>query len=112
LLEAEEEMRRSWSALEANSRQIEEYTRDVQFQTETRDAYRQQFEVGQRTLLDVLDAENELFVAKGQLVTSQTNVELASYRILALTGQLLDAMEIAPPEQASTVIPTFGEQLF
>ncbi|MCG8358317.1 MAG: TolC family outer membrane protein [Kiloniellales bacterium] len=112
LLEAEEEMRRSWFALEANRRQIEEYTRDVQFQTETRDAYRQQFEVGQRTLLDVLDAENELFVAKGQLVTSQTNVELASYRILALTGQLLDAMEIAPPEQASTVIPTFGEQLF
>ena len=50
------------------------------------DAYREQFDVAQRTLLDVLDAENELFVSKGQLVTSQVNETLASYRILALGG--------------------------
>ena len=112
LLEAEEEMRRSWFALEANRTQVEESAIDVEFQTETRDAYRQQFEVGQRTLLDVLDAENELFVAKGQLVTAQTNVELASYRILALVGRLLATMGVQAPEQASTAIPSFGEQLF
>ena len=112
LLEAEEEMRRSWFALEASRDQVEEFARDVQFQTETRDAYRQQFEVGQRTLLDVLDAENELFVGKGQLQTANTNVEVASYRIMALTGRLLSTFGIAAPEQASTVIPSFGEQLF
>ena len=112
LLQAEEEMRRSWFALDANRTQVEESAIDVDFQTETRDAYRQQFEVGQRTLLDVLDAENELFVAKGQLVTSQTNVELASYRILALVGRLLDTMGVQAPEQASPVVPTFSEQLF
>ena len=112
LLEAEEEMRRSWFALEANQDQVQEFTRDVEFQTETRDAYRQQFEVGQRTLLDVLDAENELFVGKGQLTTAQTNVDLAAYRILALAGRLLGTLGIQAPEQASTVVPTFGEQLF
>ena len=96
----------------ANRQRVEDLTDAVRFNSETRDAYRQQFEVGQRTLLDVLDAENELFVAKGQLVTAQTNVELASYRILALVGQLLDTMGVQAPEQASTAIPSFGEQLF
>ncbi len=112
LLQAEEEMRRSWFALEANRKQVEDFTRDTEFQAETRDAYRQQFEVGQRTLLDVLDAENELFVAKGQLITASVNVELASYRILALGGTLMSTLGVVPPEQASTVLPTFGEQLF
>jgi len=112
LLQAEEEMRRSWFALEANREQAADYTQDVRFQAETRDAYREQFEIGQRTLLDVLDAENELFVARGQLVTAETNVELAQYRILALQGTLLKTMGIQPPEQATTVLPTFGEHLF
>ncbi len=112
LLQAEEEMRRSWFALEYSRRQVEELGRNVVAQTETRDAYRQQFEVGQRTLLDVLDAENELFVGKGQLVTAGINVDLASYRILALVGTLLNTMGVTPPDQASTSIPTFGEQLF
>jgi adhesin transport system outer membrane protein len=67
---------------------------------ETRDAYRQQFEVAQRTLLDVLDAENELFVSSGQLVSSQTNELLASYRILAVGGMLMSTLSIAPPQQA------------
>ncbi len=63
-------------------------------------------EVAQRTLLDVLDAENELFVASGQLVTSQTNELLASYRILAVGGTLMNTLDIKPPQQA--VIENIG----
>jgi len=112
LLQAEEEMRNSWAALEASRGQIDEFADNVAFNVETRDAYRQQFEVGQRTLLDVLDSENELFVSKGQLVTAQTNEQLASYRILALGGMLLRTMNIEAPEQANLDVPTFGVQLF
>ena len=53
-----------------------------------------------RTLLDVLDAENELFVSSGQLVSAQTNELLASYRILAVGGMLMGTLNIAPPQQA------------
>lgn len=112
LLQAEEEMRNSWHALDASRRQIDEFTTTVNYSLETRDAYRQQFEVGQRTLLDVLDSENELFTSKGQLATAKTNEQLASYRILALGGLLLKTLSIEAPEQASLEIPTFGEQLF
>ena len=100
LVEAQREMRNSWFALEGNRQQVEDLTDAVTFSRETRDAYREQFDVAQRTLLDVLDAENELFVSKGQLVTSQVNEILASYRILALGGRLLASLDVPAPEQA------------
>ncbi len=99
-LDAQQEMRQSWFALEASRQRVEDLSDAVRFNLETRDAYRQQFEVAQRTLLDVLDAENELFVASGQLVSSQTNELLASYRILAVGGALMNTLNIQPPQQA------------
>lgn len=99
-LEAQQEMRQSWFALEASQQRVEDLADSVKFNMETRDAYRQQFEVAQRTLLDVLDAENELFVSSGQLVSAQTNEMLASYRILAVGGMLLETLDLHAPEQA------------
>ena len=96
----EQEMRQSWYALEANQQRVDDLADSVRFNTETRDAYREQFNVAQRTLLDVLDAENELFVSSGQLVTAQTNELLASYRILAVSGALLNTLGVPAPEQA------------
>src|SRR3546814_1185209 len=63
-------------------------------------SYEQQFEGAQRTLLDVLDAENELFTSEGQLITAQTNEQLASYRILAVGGLLMETLGVTAPEQA------------
>ncbi len=99
-LNAQQEMRQSWFALEASRQRVEDLADSVRFNMETRDAYRQQFEVAQRTLLDVLDAENELFVSSGQLVSAQTNEILASYRILAVGGMLMSTLNISPPQQA------------
>jgi len=99
-LDSQQEMRKSWFALEASQQRVDDLSDAVRFNMETRDAYRQQFEVAQRTLLDVLDAENELFVSSGQLVTAQTNELLASYRILAVGGALLKTLGVAAPEQA------------
>ena len=109
LVDAQQEMRNSWFALEGNRQQVSDLTDAVKFSRETRDAYREQFDVAQRTLLDVLDAENELFVSRGQLVTSQINETLASYRILALGGQLLLSLGVPAPEQAVVVKETWAE---
>ncbi len=99
-LDSEQEMRRSWFALEAASQSVTDLENAVRFATETRDAYVRQFEVAQRTLLDVLDAENELFVSSSELVTARTNEQLASFRILAVGGMLLETLNIEPPKQA------------
>lgn len=100
VLEAQQEMRRSWFELEAARDSIEALEDARDFNRSTLGAYEQQFEVAQRTLLDVLDAENELFVAEGQLITAQTNEQLASYRILAVGGMLMETLGVSAPEQA------------
>ena len=62
-----------------------------------RDAYRQQFDIGQRSLLDVLDTENELFQARRALVAAQYDLRLAEYRVLNGTNRLLSSLGLADP---------------
>src|SRR3546814_3408011 len=89
-----------WSSDVCSSDLIEALEDARDFNRSTLGAYEQQFEVAQRTLLDVLDAENELFTSEGQLITAQTNEQLASYRILAVGGLLMETLGVTAPEQA------------
>ncbi len=63
-----------------------------------RTAYLQQFNIGQRTLLDLLDTENEFFEARRAYVEAQFDYEVAKARALAGLGQLLTSLEIARDE--------------
>ena len=49
---------------------------------------REEEKVGQRTVLDVLDAEQELVDAQVNLATSERNQVVASYALLAASGRL------------------------
>ena len=89
-----EETEATWSQLLSSQEQSRFYANAVQYATRTRDMYLEQFNVGQRSLLDVLDAENELFSSSIQLVTAQQNVIAAKYRLLTLGGSLLSSLGI------------------
>ncbi|PMX90220.1 TolC family protein, partial [Pseudomonas sp. GW460-13] len=52
----------------------------------TRVSYGKQFRIGQRSLLDLLNAENEYFSASTAYVTGQYNELASQYRILAGMG--------------------------
>ncbi|NVF12821.1 TolC family outer membrane protein [Vreelandella maris] len=69
-----------------------------------RGAYQQQFDIGQRTLLDVLDSENEYFEASRAYANAQYDITLADARTLAATGQLMQALEIMRDD-----MPTLAE---
>ncbi len=58
----------------------------------TRDAYREQYNIGQRTLLDVLDTENELMNARRAMVNNDVDLSFAYLRTYAGMGKLLDFM--------------------
>jgi adhesin transport system outer membrane protein len=45
-----------------------------------RDAYRQQFDIGQRSLLDLLNAENEVYTAKRALANAEYDLGIAYVR--------------------------------
>ncbi|KWR75298.1 TolC family outer membrane protein [Cupriavidus sp. IDO] len=69
----------------------------------TREAYALQFSVGRRTLLDLLNAENEYYNARITYLSGQY-AELASqYRLFAGMGQLLDTLQIALPIEAAAL---------
>jgi len=51
-----------------------------------RGTYQQQFDIGQRTLLDVLDSENEFFEASRAYANAEFDLTLAQARTLAAMG--------------------------
>ncbi len=59
-----------------------------------REAYRKQFDIGQRTLLDLLDTENEYFQARRAYVNASFEHAIAHARTLAGMGKLLSAIEV------------------
>jgi outer membrane protein, adhesin transport system len=69
-----------------------------------RTAYRQQFTIGQRTLLDLLDAENEFFTARRAYIDAQFDREVSLARTFAGLGRLLPTLEIA-----RDAMPEIGE---
>lgn len=61
-----------------------------------REAYRTQFDIGQRSLLDLLDTENELFQARRATINAQTDYQLAKARVLTVNGSLLLSLQLRP----------------
>lgn len=58
-------------------------------------AYRNQFDIGQRTLLDLLDSENEYFDVSRSLVNARFDQSIARVRTLAAIGILKESMDVA-----------------
>jgi adhesin transport system outer membrane protein len=86
--------RATWAALDAARQRVVSFGDALNYNQKTLDSYRKQFNVGQRTLLDVLDARNELFQSAGLLVTAKANEVIAAERLLALTGKLTESLQI------------------
>jgi adhesin transport system outer membrane protein len=62
--------------------------------SKARDAYRQQFDIGQRSLLDLLDTENELYEARRAQVNADNDLQLAKIRVLVNGGKFLGALQL------------------
>ncbi len=57
-------------------------------------AYRKQFDIGERTLLDLLDSENEYFDVSRALVNAKNDLALAKLRSLSTMGLLTESMGV------------------
>jgi adhesin transport system outer membrane protein len=101
--QVEESVRLSWNAWQTLKSQKPAREQHVQSSEKARDAYQQQFSLGQRTLLDLLDSENEVFRARTALVNTQYDELYAMYRILNSMGVLLQCLEVELPEAAATI---------
>lgn len=59
-----------------------------------RDAYRKQFDIGQRSLLDLLDTENEYFQARRAYANAQYDHAFSYARTLGGMGRLLQTLQV------------------
>jgi len=77
--------------------------------SKARQAYQQQFDIGQRSLLDLLDTENELYQARRALANAEYDQKLSELRLLATDGSLINALQLRPIV-ASGADPSGGAQ--
>lgn len=101
----------AWSNIVSLSERLP-YLREHEIATaRVRDAYRQQFQIGERSLMDLLDTENELFDARRELANATHDVSLARYRWLSLSHALLPVLSLqsepddAPEERRKLEMP-------
>ncbi|NBA97799.1 TolC family outer membrane protein [Pseudomonas sp. R5(2019)] len=100
LRQINENMSLAWNAMQ-NARQQTPYAREyAETTTRVRAAYQDQFGLGQRTLLDLLDSENELYNANRRYTEVRYTEEYAMYRVLANMGELLNKQRVVLPAEA------------
>ncbi len=95
-----ESVRLAWNALSSIVTQLPYLQQHMAASKRTRDSYIKQFNIGQRSLLDLLDTENELFASSSAYVNADYDKLYAEYRVLAASGKLLSTLEVPLPEAA------------
>jgi len=103
--QVEAAVRLAYNAYATSRDRLPSLQRYVKSSDATRDAYAKQFDIGQRTLLDMLDSENEFFTARTTYTTARFIEMSARYRILNAMGLLLSTLDVKPPEQALVKAP-------
>ena len=94
--EAEEDVRTAWNALNAQTRIASELETQSKVSDDLLLSYRSQFNVGRRSLLDVLDAQNSRYSVQTRLETARFSQLFAQYQTLAATNRFLTSLEVAP----------------
>ncbi|WP_241481174.1 TolC family protein [Ruegeria sp. ANG-S4] len=97
----ENEVRQSYAVYRSAQRRTQKITAQVNIAQKLRETYEEEFTVGQRSLLDVLNTQNALFQAQANLVNAKSAENYVRYRILASVGVLLKSMGITPPEDSN-----------
>ena len=84
----------TWVNYLAAQEQYNHYSKAIEYNRYTRTAYIEQFQIGKRSILDVLDTESELYNSATQAETARGNILVGAYRLSALTGNMLPEMSI------------------
>ena len=94
--EAEEDVANAWTAMNTQARVGQALERQSAVSDDLLLSYRSQFNIGRRSLLDVLDAQNTRFNTQVRRETSRFSEIFAQYQVLAATNLFLEALGLAP----------------
>ncbi len=94
--EAEEDVTNAWTALQTQRTVGATLERQSQVSDDLLLSYRSQFNIGRRSLLDVLDAQNTRFNTQVRRETSRFSEMFAAYQVLAAGNDFLEALNLEP----------------
>ena len=107
---AQQAVVQAWGQVEAAKAQIIATQAQVAAAETALNGVREEARVGQRTTLDVLNAQQELVNARVALVTAQRDRVVASYSLLAATGRL-SVGDARVEDQRSTIRSVHYQQV-
>ena len=93
---AEQQSITAWEALQTARAQIEAFESEVRSTDIALEGVRQENAVGARTILDILDAEQEFLDAQVNLVRAQRDEIVASYQVLQAMGLMTAEYLVLP----------------
>lgn len=93
---AEEDVRRAWNSMSTQRKVAQELDTQSKVSDDLLLSYREQFNVGRRSLLDVLDAQNTRYNVQVRLETARFAEQFAEYQVLAASNKLLSSMSLQP----------------
>lgn len=93
--EVANDVRQTWARMITAGERARQFAAQADANAEVTKAYKDQFDLNRRTLLDVLDAQNEWFVSRSNTVNAEYLEIFAIYRLLALEGELLQALNVS-----------------
>lgn len=96
----ENDARQTWASMVAAAERARQFAAQAEANVEVVKAYKDQFSLDRRTLLDVLDSQNELFVSRSNTIDSEFLEMLAVFRLLALKGALLPTLGVEFPRES------------
>src|SRR3954469_7337625 len=97
---AEEDTRTAWSRLTNQAALVNELETQAKISDDVLLSYREQFNIGRRSLLDVLDAQNTRYNVQQQTETARLAKLYAQYRVLAAANKLIDCLGVQVPAAA------------
>lgn len=101
LVDLKESIRLSWNAYKAAAIRLGPLRRHMTSSQATQGAYQEQFKLNKRTLLDLLDSQNEWYQAESDYVRGQMDEIFARYRIINGMGKLLPYLHMKLPVNVS-----------
>jgi adhesin transport system outer membrane protein len=87
--DALESIDKAWAARTITGERIAALQRQVDADRKTIAAYTKEYDIGQRSLIDLLNAQNQVFTASVSLYSTQGLAVFADYQLLAAMGHLL-----------------------
>ena len=97
---AEEDVRSAWSRLTNQTALRASWKRRAASRDDVLLSYREQFNIGRRSLLDVLDAQNSRYNVQQQTETARLAKLYAQYRVLASENRLIECLGVQTPAAA------------